>query len=782
MFKLNLKIALRNLWTNKLFTAINIFGLSVGLTGFMLILVYVNYERSYDSWNPEAEQVYRLSITDNPGEEEYPSSPGELAPALKAIAPEITAYSRFYFFDLEQRLMGEPGNEHFIDHIMGVDSNWMELFPYKFIYGSVKAPLASANDIVLSNKISKQFFGDSNPVGKTLKINQKKSYTVTGVFEAPASPEHMEHNGFVQMSSKGDGWGNGNFVTYLKLAKGTDPKQFEVKLNQLVKTLPIAKRESKKRITLHIQSVKDIYLHATAVQDIAKRGNAANITILLALSSLLLIIACINFANLSIAQSAKRAKETGIRKVMGAFRTELIVQFLTETTVQCLLALFLSVVLAEMCIPVLNMMMGTELQLFNPASLQKLSIQISLVILIVILVSGGYAAFFLSGFKPARVLKGDFSRGTGSLWLRKSLIVAQFIIASVFISALLVINNQLDFMKHKDKGFNSDQVLIFKVRKGDTRRNFDQIKQRLLQIEGVKKVSRVNYYPGIMGMQVIGSTVAGKQIDNLSIVTVDPDYFEVMGMKAVKGALFSGRHSTDSASIIVNEAAYKKYGMQNSLGKKWVYDFNFTGVVKNHIQKGMDVEVEPTAFIVENGNSNPADHVVVKMGSKNIQQTVKEIQSVWQTAEPFPFEYNWLDQSFQQVYIQYIRLGKLFTIFTYVTLFIAALGLFALAAFTTRQRTKEIGIRKVLGADDLDIIKLINKSFIWLILAANAVAIPLAFILTSKWLNGFVYRAQISILPFCFALLISMIITILTVSFQAYKAAKATPVHALKYE
>lgn len=782
MFILNLKLALRNLWNNKVLTAINIFGLSVGLSGFILILVYVNFESSYDTWNPVADQVYRISVIDEPGAEEYPTSPGELAPALKANHPEILSYARIYIWDLKQRLVGDPGNEHYVEHILGVDSSWFDLFPYKFIYGNAKTALASNDNIVLSSKTSKLFFGDANPVGKTIKIDQNKTYHVTGVYENPPSPEHMPNDGFVKAGSKGEGWGNGNFFSYLKLAEGTDLTQFRKKINQTAVKLPIADISNKKKIQLLVQPVKDIYLKASAVQDIANRGNAANHRLLLLVSGLLLFIACMNFTNLSIAQSSKRAKEIGVRKVMGARKRELIIQFLTETAVQCLLAMGLAWAIAEICLPLLNQMMGTTLVLYTPLLLKKLMLQIGIVMVIVTFIAGGYAAFFLSGFNPTRVLKGDFSRGQSSLWLRKVLIVSQFVIAAVFISVLFIINKQVDYMKNKDTGFNSDQVMVFKIRKDETRRNFEPLKERLLKIEGVAKVGRVNYYPGVQGLQVIGADYKDTHVNDLSVVTVDADYFDVMGMHAAEGELFSGRRLADSSAVVINEAARDKYGMKNMIGQQWIYGWHIAGVVKNHIQKGMETGVEPMAFAIETENSNSADHVVLKVKSGNFLQTIKEIESVWQTAEPFPFEYQWLDQSFQQVYIQYIHLSKLFNIFTYVALFVAVLGLFALASFVTKQRTKEIGIRKVLGADDFHIVKLINGNFLGLILIANIIAIPLAILLGTAWLKGFVYRTDIDMLPFLYTTLISLFISVLTVSAMAYKAAKTIVVKALKYE
>lgn len=472
----------------------------------------------------------------------------------------------------------------------------------------------------------------------------------------------------------------------------------------------------------------------------------------------------------------------GVRKVLGAAKSNLITYFLTETTIQCLVALLLALVFAEVSLPVMNRLMDINLSLFTYNNPAQLILQIGILMLLVIFLSGGYAAFFLSNYEPAKVLKGNFSRGAGSLWIRKALMSIQFVVAIVFIIALIIIKQQVTYIKNQDTGFNKDQVLVFKIRKGDTRRNFQQVKERLLKIDGVKSLSRVNYYPGVKDMQVIGREFNGQRIENMSVVTVDFDYFETMGMTPKSGRVFSNQFKTDSTAIVVNEAAVKKYDLVNMVGKKWFGDKVIVGVVKDHIQKGMELAAEPTGYMIEYNGTNAADHVVLKLNGQHTQESIADIKKVWQSVEPFPFEYTWLDQSFADVYVQYVRLDKLFNIFTYVTLALAMLGLFALASFTVQERTKEIGVRKVLGAETKDILKMINKTFLVLVLIANLIAIPIAYILASNWLSGFAYRSTITIWPFLAAMFISILATIVTVSVQAYKTANAKPVDALKYE
>lgn len=783
MFKLNLKIALRNLWKTKGYTLLNIFGLSIGLAGFIIILLYANLEKSYDRWNPNAENVYRLSIKGGPDQDEYASSQAELAPALKEICPEILDYGRYYVWDMSQRLLSYGSTELYVNHILGVDSNWFNLFPYKFIYGDTKSSMLSKDQLVLSQPLSEKLFGKINPVGKTLLVNTQKRYMISGVYEVPNTPEHLEVEGFIKKSSAGDGWNNSNFFTYLKVRPGTDPLEFAKKINVAFQKLPVVKEKNyKQKVTLMVLPVNKIYMDSVTVTDPSKRGNPAMVTILVLFSSLLLIIACINFTNLSIAQSVKRAKETGIRKVLGAAKSNLISYFLTETTIQCLVALLFALVFAEVSLPIMNRLMDLNLSLFTYYNPGQLSLQIGLVMLLVILLSGGYAAFFLSSYEPVKVLKGDFARGTGSLWMRKTLISIQFIVAIVFIISLIVIKNQVNYIKSQDVGFKKDQVLVFKIRKGDTGRNFQSIKDRLLKIEGVTRVSRVNYYPGMKTMQVIGASFNGQMVDNLSVVTMDFDYFDVIGVSAISGRLISNKFKTDSNAVIVNQAAVKKYGLGQLIGKKWINGQVIVGVVKDYVQNGMEYAADPTVFIMESQNSNPADQVILKLNGHGTQQTIADIKKVWQSVEPFPFEYTWLDQSFANVYVQYVRLDKIFNVFTYVTLALALLGLLALASFTVQERSKEIGVRKVLGAETKDILKMINKTFLILVLIANLIAIPIAYILASNWLAGFAYRCTLTIWPFLAATLVSVMVTVLTVTIQTYKTANAKPVDALKYE
>jgi len=295
-------------------------------------------------------------------------------------------------------------------------------------------------------------------------------------------------------------------------------------------------------------------------------------------------------------------------------------------------------------------------------------------------------------------------------------------------------------------------------------------------------VSRVNSYPGSQDMQVIGRDFHDQLVQNLSVVTVDYDYFEVLGMPAKEGRVFSDKFGTDTAGIIVNETAVKKYGLQKLIGHQWIEDRTIVGVVKDHVQKGMENGADPTAFMLEGNNTNGANNMILKIGGDHIQQTLDEVKQTWEALEPFPFQYTWLDQSFAKVYVQYVRLDKVFNIFTYVTLALAVIGLFALASFTVQERTKEIGVRKVLGADTGDILKLINKGFLGLVIAANIIAIPIAYALSKNWLNGFAFRTTITIWPFVIATVISILITLITVSLQAYRTAKANPVDALKYE
>lgn len=783
MFKLNLKIALRTLWKSKGYTLLNIFGLSIGLAGFIMILLFANYENSYDTWNPKAKNVYRISIRWSPDEGEYSSSPAELAPVLKDALPEIESYGRFYVWDMYQRLVASGDKEIYVDNIMGVDSSWFDLFPYKFIYGDAGKTLLSDNQIVLSSRTSELLFGKANPVGESLVINTNKRYIVSGVFQEPNTPEHMDYDGFVKKSSSGDGWQNGNYYTYLLVKDGVDPQLLSQKINNAFRNSPAVKEQTwLKTAMIYITPVPEIYLHAQSVQDPAKRGNESIVTILVLFSSLLLVISCINFTNLAISQSVKRAKETGVRKVLGASKRNLITYFLTETTIQCIVALLLALILVETFLPVLNNLMDIQLSLFCYKDLVQLLLQLSVVMLIVILIAGGYASFFLSSYEPVKVLKGNFSRSTGSFWMRKSLISVQFIVAAVFMIALIVIRQQVTYIKNKELGFNKEHVIVFKIRDKESRKNFSQIKQRLLGLDGVEAVSRVNYYPGVKQMQVIGREFNGTSVQNLSAVTVDFDYFEVMGITSKIGRLFSNQYATDSTAVVVNESAVKKYGLQNLLGQKWIDGRTIIGVVKDHIQKGMESGPDPTVFVIEGKGTNGADNVILKINASNTQHTLTEIKKIWESAEPFPFQYTWLDQSFARVYVQYVRLDKLFNVFTYVTLSIAVIGLFAMASFTVQERTKEIGIRKVLGAETIDILQLINRSFFLIVILANFVAIPIAYILLNKWLSGFAYRTTITVWPFIATSLISILITLITVTFQAYKTAKSKPVDALKYE
>ena len=782
MLKTNLRIALRNLWKYKGFSLANVLGLSVSLAGCILILLYVLHERSYDTWNKNAANVYRVTRTDAAGLVGA-STEGEMAQIIKDRIPEITAYTRFYVWDMGKRLVVNGDNNVYIDHVQGVDTTFFQLFPYTLIEGDPAHALDGRNTVVISDMVARRLFGKQPALGKIIYWQAKNPLIVTGVFKTPDQPTHFEADAFHQLNSQGDGWFNRNFYTYIMVRPGTDIKMLERRIDRVLDGLPVNQDTSTGIRKQHIQLVplKDLYFRGDIHNDFALHGNIQILQVLVGVALLLLVIACINFTNFNITQSIRRSKETGMRKVLGARRVSLAIYYLLETSIQVLISLLLGLVIAELFLPALGKLVGASLSLFAGNAWKDLSI-IALIGLGVIGISGGYVAYYISGLDPVRVIKGEYQgKGRGAM-IRKVLLVAQFAFAALAVGALLVIHAQERYMERLDPGFHKDQVLVASFHKGGQLAHWEQTKQQLLSLPGVRLVSKANYLPGDRGMQVIDRDYHGEHINDLDVVTVGYDYFETMGMRLVKGRFFSQNYGMDSNSLVLNETAAKRFTIPG-LGKPWIDDMHVVGVAGDVNQRGFESAAEPTIYLIESKNTNRCDQVILKVDGANVRETVKGLTAAWKDIEPgFPLEYHFLDEQFNQLFRRYREMDILFTAFSSLTLAIALLGIFVLSAFIALQRTKEIGIRKVLGASVNGMITLLSRDFLVLVLIANAFALPVIWLLGARWLQGFAYRISLPWYALAGTVALTLTCTLVTVSIQAWKAAVADPVKSLKYE
>ncbi len=785
MLKTNLKIALRNLWKNKGLSFVNIFGLSIGIAGTILILLYVLHERSYDSWNKKENRVYRVAINwPQLGNGAFGAVMAEMADPFKAGIPEIEDYTRFYVWNMGQRLVTYKEKSLYAQHFQGVDSTFFNVFPYTFKEGNPATALNGPASLVISEELAHKLFGDQPALGRVVTLQGSAPFTITGVFQTPSQPSHIEADAFRRMSVTTGGWGNANWYMYILAKPGANPKLMEQKMDKILDKLPInADTSGFGRATIRLIPLKDMYFRSDINYDFTQHGNLHILQVLSIVAILLLAIASINFTNFNIIRSIRRARETGVRKVLGAFRLNLVMYYLLEASIQVLIAMILGVVWAELILPLMNHLLGLNLSLLHSTDWGNLSLFLGATLIGVILLSGGYVAYWTSGLNPVIVLKGNLSSMYKGGLLRKGLLIVQFGLAAISVGGLVIIHNQVNYMEHMDPGFNKEQVMILPLHQKEHLEHFSDFKRQMLNVPGVKLASRVNFLPGDKSIQVIGSQFQGKTLAGINMVVVDYDYFETMGTHFIKGRPFNQSFGMDSNSIIVNETAEKQFQLQQMLGKPWIQDRPVVGVIKDITQRGFENKPEPTVYIIETENTNDASNVILKVDGKNLDQTIAGLKNVWRNVEPgFPMEYHFLDEQFGKMFSTYKQMDRVFVIFASLTLFIALLGIFVLAAFMAAHRTKEIGVRKVLGASVLQIIQMLNREFVALVIIANVIALPVLFVLGKQWLRGFAYQITLPWMAFWGTLVITLLCTILTVSIQARAAAVANPVKALKHE
>lgn len=812
MLKNYFKIALRNLQRNKAFSFINIFGLAIGLATCTLIMLYIFSESGYDTHNKDGNRIFRIATEAGQlgdiKEKPWASTSAPIAWGLKEDMPEVEQAARLLKFpNLDKMLLKyEHGNDikqFYETNGYYVDSTFFQIFTYPFTYGHAINALKEPNSIVISDAVAQKLFGSVNPVGKFINIGLpfgNFNYAVTGVFDNSSIKSHIPANFFLSMRNGDLGtwvdeqtdWATNNiFYTYVKLKEGTDPKSFEAKLQPFIdrrggtdmKALGISKK-------LFIQPLQDIYLHSDLDNEIASNGNITYLYILGSIALFVLLIACINFMNLSTARSGKRAKEVGIRKVIGAEKRSLVFQFLGESLMLSILALLVAVLIAYALLPFFNSLTQKNLQLFDEPLLW---FWISGLTIFSGIISGFYPAFYLSSFKPISVLKGELLNNFSAVAIRKGLVVFQFIISICLIFGAIVIIKQLNYLENKQLGFNKNQQIILPLRGQNERNHFAGLRDELLKNPDIKYVTSGSTYPGIPNVEDMLFYAESKSIHDvidIHLATVGNDYFKTLGFTILSGRGFSKEYTADSNSIVLNEAALKELGypLKSAVGRKIYFDFKgmhtvmeIVGVVKDFNFESLYNSIKPFGFTTSMGNKY--SYVIANASIKDYASLLKNIQTSWNKINPdAPFLYSFLDNDFQKNYEKDQRISLIVSYFTFIAILIACLGLFGLSAFSAEQRTREIGIRKVLGASVTNVASLLSKDFIKLVVIALLIASPLAWLAMKKWLESFAYRTPISWWTFVLAGLLAICIALITVSFQAIKAAIANPVKSLRSE
>jgi putative ABC transport system permease protein len=818
MIKNYFKIAWRNLLKNKTATAINIFGLTVGLAACMLIVIYIVHENSYDRHFKNNEQIHLIGTTfiREGKENNTAGTPYIMGETMQQEFPEVQANTKLLSIFTEDKTLlrynPEKGAPQTFYEPKGfiADSSFFNVFSYEFTEGNAATSLNNPRSIVLSTEIAKKFFGNQPALNKSITVSSNLTggdvlFTVTGVFKESSKPSHIDARFFLAfkggamedyVKSQGPNFVNNNmFLTYLLLKPGTDTKILQAKFPAFIQKYAAADLKvagfGKKQF---IVGLKDIHLKSGIDQTATPSGNLTYLYILISIAGFILLIACVNFMNLATARSSKRAAEVGVRKVLGAEKSALIKQFLGESFLMTLIAFVLSVGITKLLVPVFAEISGKALS-FSILEDASLIAVFFLLAMITGLLAGSYPAFYLSSFKPIKVLKGKISNTLAAVALRKGLVVFQFVISVALIIATVVIAKQMQFLRSKDLGFSKEQQIIIPLRSETSKKAYTSLKTEISRSKDVQSAGASVYYPGIFNPEDNNFYRQGQdasQSKHTRTNRIDADFLQTLNIKLKAGRLFSSKFIADTGrNIIINEKAVSEIGFasaEKSIGEKLLFkyqgqviDYTIVGVVKDFHFEDLQQPITPYAFTLN--ESTNFNYLIVHGKGTNIKETLAAVEKNWKAAVANePFEYSFLDADFQKNYQAQERLSSIVTYFTIIAIIICCLGLFALAAFSAEQRIKEIGVRKVLGASAGSIVALLSKDFLKLVVIAALIASPIAWYVMNEWLQNFAYRTNISWVVFAITILAAVSIALITISFQAIKAAFANPVKSLRTE
>ncbi len=810
MFKNYLTIALRNLRKHKGYALLNLAGLALGMTCCLLIMLYVRDELSYDRFHANAERIYRMCLDAGVGGQfvkgGFTAAP--IAETLLREAPEVEAAMRFW--RPGRVLLGYEEKRFYEEHVLFADSSFFNVFDYALVAGDPRTALTEPNSVLLTEEMAQKYFGRENPLGKVLRYDNRLDFKITGVLQTPRRNSHLRFDFLAAMATREDSrspvWISNNYYTYLLLRPNAAPEQLAAKFPSLVKkhVAPQIERVMGKSFdeavaagakwTYFLQPVTDIYLHSNGVQsELGVTSDAKYVYILGAIAVFILLIACINFMNLATARASQRAKEVGLRKVRGSVRAQLVKQFLGESLLLAFMAMLVALTLMELLLPYFNQLAGKALAL-NFSNGATVFATLIAVTLFAGVLAGLYPAFVLSAFQPVAVLKGSLRAGAKSPWLRSVLVVAQFAISIVLLVGTGVVFEQLRFMREKNLGFHKEQVVVLPIETPAGERNFETFRSELLRHPNIVSVAASSSVPGrFFGDNAHRAEGAPAEVVYLlNTLSTSFDFLNTMDIPVVAGRGFSEKFPTDSTSaFIINETAARHMGWtaESAVGKRLTAlgqtpeesdARTVIGVVKDFHFESLHLEIKPMVMAIRPTWFN---NVSVRIRPENISATLGFLQEKWQAYEPgYPWRYVFLDEDFGRLFQREERLSQIFGTFTMLAIFIACLGLFGLASFIAEQRTKEIGVRKVLGATVQSVVMLLSKEFTKLVALAFIIAAPIAYFVMQNWLQDFAYRTALDPMLFLAAGASALLIAWLTVSYQALKAALTNPVEALRYE
>jgi len=790
MIKNYLKTALRNLWKNKAFSFINIMGLALGLACSLLIMLWVSDEYKVDAFHKNGSRLY--SVIERQYRDgqvfAFHGGPGVMADEMKKVLPEVQyatnyAWNELNAFEANDKIIKKNGNH--------AGQDFFKMFTYPLLEGNAARALQTPSDITISKRMAEEFFGSpAKAIGKTIRYDNKKDLKITAVFDnvpqnSTAQIDYiLNWQIFLERNSWAKDWTNNGPATYIVLREGTDAKAFEKKISRFLDNYN-KEQTAHSYIRLGIQRYGDIYLHSNFDKQGELSGGRIQYVRLFSLVAIfILLIACINFMNLTTARSVKRAKEIGIRKVIGAFRFALIRQFIGEALLIVSMAIIISLALVILVLPLFNQL--TEKQIHIPLADPAFWLIITGLLLVTGFISGSYPALYLSSFKPVRVLKGSLKFSSSALWFRKGLVVFQFMLSIILIIGTIVVSRQVSYIQTVNLGYDRENLIYIPL-EGDLTPKYELFKNQSLQMPGIKEISRITDNPTQIENGTGGVDWEGKDPTadiQFAQSAVGYDFTKTMHLQFAQGRDFSKDFATDSAGYIINESALKRIGYKNPVGKPltfWGKKGTIVGVLKDFHFNSLHVPINP--MVLRLGENIGWGNALVRTEAGKTTEALASLKKVCENLNPkFPFTYKFSDEEYQKLYKSEQVVSQLARYFAFLAIFISCLGLLGLVIFTAEQRTREIGIRKVLGATVPNVVGLLSKDFLSLVLIANLISWPLGWWAMSKWLQNFEYRITIGWWVFVLAGLAAVFIALLTVSYQAIKAAIANPVKSLRTE
>lgn len=808
MLKNWINIFLFHIKNNKLFTALNVLGLSIGIAGLIFAILYWNDEQSYDQWNPEKEKVFTV-LSDIGKDVIWSTNPGALEPYLKSDSRIANVVYHDWY---QAEVFKYKGKTHVINKTFNTQNDFFELFPFETLQGNVETALSKENSVAMNEKTAQKFFGKENPIGKQI-IHNKRIVTVTAIYSIPGNssiaPNIIINNMKSSIDENKRQWGSFSFPIMIKLKNPNDKAAIEKKLNDLYyqnKTVKESKSEGisiKEYINTYgsITSILDplstIRLHSITNGMPEGKGNYQFLMIMVGLSILILILSIVNYINLATANAIKRAKEVGVRKIIGATRSNIILQFIFETVLTTLFSILLALVIVELSLPYYNNFLGKNLIIFG----NQFYVQLIIIFIMTVVVAGIFPAVYVANFETLKVIKGNFGRSKSGVWIRNGMLIVQFAIASFFIIGSYIVYQQVNYLANKDLGFVPTRIISVYWDKQNVDfsnenyskiifNNYTRLTSELNKIKGVQGVSTGTFRFG-GGNDSSSSFSYNSQSIQAQNLGIDFNMLDMMQIKIKEGRNISANFASDTISaVLINETALRMMNEKNPIGK--VIDWNseklkIIGIVKDFNLFSPQSKVPPMVFFHLKtidwiiGNIND---IYIKIDTENSDQTLADIEKVWKknVESEFPFEYEFLDKSFARTYESYVKQKNLFSLLNVVVILIAIFGLFSLASFSIQRRMKEIAIRKTLGAETNVLLKELSKQYIIFCVVGFVIAVFPVYYLLSKWLENFAYRIEITVLPFIIGFLILLLFTLIVVLFRAYQATKVDVLKYLKYE